>query len=142
MYRSETLLFFRSGSVWVLVLFVWGFWLGCFGCLFCVFEFAEFLPLAKMTCAHRTHGVSTRAKKTQQTHHAARDPAGQQAERLGPQTWHQGALPPSSVIPCCIRMISLSLSMASTSNSGHRDCCTSNTSKRREGRESKHGSSR
>ena len=31
--------------------------------MFCVFEFAEFLPLAKMTCAHRTHGVSTRAKK-------------------------------------------------------------------------------
>ena len=36
------------------------FFLLCSGSLF---ELAEFLPLAKMTCAHRTHGVSTRAKK-------------------------------------------------------------------------------
>ena len=47
----------------VVVRWVWGFVGLLF--LFLVSEYAEFQPLAKMTCAHRTHGVSTRAKKGQ-----------------------------------------------------------------------------
>ena len=47
-----------------LVLFgVFGVLVGLVVFLVLVSEYAEFQPLARMTCAHRTHGVSTRAKK-------------------------------------------------------------------------------
>ena len=60
MYRDETPLFL---PVFLAVVWFWG--LGWF-VPFCfrVSEYAELQPLAKMTCAHRTHGVSTRAKKS------------------------------------------------------------------------------
>ena len=64
MYRDETLLFLP-----VFLAVVWFLGFGCFvAFLFRVSEYAEFQPLAKMTCAHRTHGVSIRAKKMVSTH--------------------------------------------------------------------------
>ena len=65
MYREETPLFLRVSCSLVLLLFGgFGVWLVC--CFSCFFfsDYAEFQPLGKMTCAHRTHGVSTRAKKS------------------------------------------------------------------------------
>ena len=49
--------FFGCLLLWCFLGFGW-FLLLCF-----VFLSLQFQPLAKMTCAHRTHGVSTRAKK-------------------------------------------------------------------------------
>ena len=68
MYRAETLQVPSRGFlVGFLVFFVvLGVLFGvCFLVLLSLFELAEFPLFAKMTCALRTHGVSTRAKKMQ-----------------------------------------------------------------------------
>ena len=78
MYRDETLLSRLVLGFWFVGLFGLGLCGFLGGVLVLVFllvfvgvKFAKFQPLAKMTCAHRTHGVSIRAKKTSwnlQTH--------------------------------------------------------------------------
>ena len=53
------------GLLFLGFLLFWDFgWCVPFLFLLSLFELAEFPPLAKMTCALRTHGVSTRAKKS------------------------------------------------------------------------------
>ena len=61
--NSAVLLFFLGSWFCCFVWCVWVFLVGLVFFLVLASEYAEFQPLAKMTCAHRTHGVSTRAKK-------------------------------------------------------------------------------